>query len=153
MPALNTAFAQSCRSTADPVAAPGFAEDVVSCKLVGAKKGQSKMSKVCPECSHVFQGNGCDGIDAHWRAAHETIMPYEMAWPLIQAGTYQKVAADELNDPEACYQRGFQQGAWAAMEAVKTKPVARIRTWVDVKLYHWRYHDRVRTRFVRPPTP
>lgn len=24
----------------------------------------------CPECDHVFQGNGWDGIDAHWRAKH-----------------------------------------------------------------------------------
>ncbi len=29
--------------------------------------------KVCPECGHVFQGNGWDGIDAHWRAKHEGI--------------------------------------------------------------------------------
>jgi hypothetical protein len=42
----------------------------------------------CPECGHQFQGNGWDGIDAHWRAKHETIMPYEQAWPLIKSGTY-----------------------------------------------------------------
>jgi hypothetical protein len=46
--------------------------------------------KVCPECDHVFQGNGWDGIDAHWRARHERIMPYEKAWPLIQAGSYKR---------------------------------------------------------------
>lgn len=46
------------------------------------------MSKVCPECQHTFQGNGWDGIDAHWRAKHEQIMPYEEAWPLVKAGTY-----------------------------------------------------------------
>jgi hypothetical protein len=45
--------------------------------------------KVCPECHHVFQGNGWDGIDAHWKARHEHIMPYAEAWPLIRAGTYQ----------------------------------------------------------------
>ena len=38
--------------------------------------------KVCPECGHVFQGNGWDGVDAHWRSKHEDIMPYEEAWPL-----------------------------------------------------------------------
>ena len=32
--------------------------------------------RVCPECDHVFQGNGWDGIDAHWRANHETVMRY-----------------------------------------------------------------------------
>jgi hypothetical protein len=46
--------------------------------------------KVCPECPHVFQGNGWDGIDAHWKAKHETIMPYVEAWPLIKAGKYQE---------------------------------------------------------------
>jgi hypothetical protein len=117
------------------------------------KKGAKRMSKVCPECGHAFQGNGWDGIDAHWRAAHETIMPYEMAWPLIQAGTYQKMPPEELDDPESSYRRGYQQGAWAAMEAVKSTPVSKIRTWIDKKLHHWRYRDRVTTRFVRPPTP
>lgn len=44
--------------------------------------------KVCPECGHVFQGNGWDGIDAHWRSKHEDIMPYERAWPLLRDGAY-----------------------------------------------------------------
>lgn len=36
--------------------------------------------RVCPECGHVFQGNGWDGIDAHWRAKHGQIMKYEDFW-------------------------------------------------------------------------
>ncbi len=44
--------------------------------------------KICPECNHIFQGNGWDGIDAHWRSKHENIMPYNEAWPLIQSGEY-----------------------------------------------------------------
>jgi hypothetical protein len=43
---------------------------------------------ICPECGHLFRGNGFDGIDAHWRAKHEHLMPYRMAWPLIKSGTY-----------------------------------------------------------------
>jgi hypothetical protein len=50
--------------------------------------------KVCPECAHVFQGNGWDGIDAHWRAHHESVMPYKEAWPLIKAGTYRALFID-----------------------------------------------------------
>ena len=55
--------------------------------------------KVCPECSHEFQGNGWDGIDAHWRAKHAHIMGYEEAWPLICAGEYKrkKNSRDEVN--------------------------------------------------------
>ncbi len=45
-------------------------------------------AKVCPECGHRFQGNGWDGIDAHWRAKHDHIMPYREAWPLLQSSTY-----------------------------------------------------------------
>lgn len=45
-------------------------------------------AKVCPECGHVFKGNGWDGIDAHWRAKHEDVMPYEEAWPLLREGKY-----------------------------------------------------------------
>lgn len=34
--------------------------------------------RVCPECGHIFRGHGWDGIDAHWRANHETIEKYEV---------------------------------------------------------------------------
>ena len=44
--------------------------------------------KVCPECGHVFKGNGWDGIDAHWKSKHEDVMPYEEAWPLLKSGAY-----------------------------------------------------------------
>lgn len=36
--------------------------------------------RICPECGHVFQGSGWDGIDAHWRAKHEQVMPYRDFW-------------------------------------------------------------------------
>lgn len=41
---------------------------------------------VCPECGHRFKGIGWGGIDAHWRARHEDIMPYDLAWPIIMSG-------------------------------------------------------------------
>ncbi|SFL38699.1 hypothetical protein SAMN04488004_11678 [Loktanella salsilacus] len=44
--------------------------------------------KVCPECGHVFKGNGWDGIDAHWKSKHEDVMPYDDAWPLLKSGAY-----------------------------------------------------------------
>jgi hypothetical protein len=50
----------------------------------------TKAPAICPECGHEFKGNGFDGIDAHWRAKHENVMPYEKAWPLIKAGTYER---------------------------------------------------------------
>jgi N-carbamoylputrescine amidase len=43
---------------------------------------------LCPECGHVFRGNGWDGIDSHWKSKHEHVMSYEQAWPLILAGKY-----------------------------------------------------------------
>jgi hypothetical protein len=46
--------------------------------------------KVCPECGHEFQGNGWEGIDAHWKSQHAQIMRYEEAWPLIRAGEYKR---------------------------------------------------------------
>jgi hypothetical protein len=36
--------------------------------------------RICPECDHIFQGNGWDGIDAHWRSKHEDVLPYEEFW-------------------------------------------------------------------------
>ncbi|HUX44916.1 MAG TPA: hypothetical protein VMV57_09215 [Terracidiphilus sp.] len=44
--------------------------------------------KICPVCGHRFKGRGWDGIDAHWRARHEAILPYERAWPLLRSGRY-----------------------------------------------------------------
>jgi hypothetical protein len=38
------------------------------------------LPRVCPECGHVFKGNGWDGIDAHWRSQHEGVMMYEHFW-------------------------------------------------------------------------
>jgi hypothetical protein len=43
---------------------------------------------MCPECQHIFRGKGWGGIDAHWKAKHEHLLPYEEAWPLIVAGEY-----------------------------------------------------------------
>lgn len=43
---------------------------------------------ICPECGHQFRRNGFDGIDAHWRAKHDDVMPYEEAWPLIKSVSY-----------------------------------------------------------------
>jgi hypothetical protein len=54
----------------------------------------AQASKVCPECGYEFQGNGWDGIDAHWRANHAQIMAYEEAWPLISAGKYPRNRED-----------------------------------------------------------
>ena len=39
--------------------------------------------RLCPECGHGFQGNGWDGIDAHWRSKHEDVMPYEKFWASV----------------------------------------------------------------------
>jgi hypothetical protein len=53
-------------------------------------KDAPSASKSCPECGQPFQGSGWEGIDSHWRANHENIMPYEKAGPLIKAGTYRQ---------------------------------------------------------------
>jgi hypothetical protein len=44
------------------------------------RKIPEERPRVCPECRHVFQGNGWDGIDAHWRAKHQAVMSYEDFW-------------------------------------------------------------------------
>jgi hypothetical protein len=109
-----------------------------------------KTSKICPLCGHEFQGNGWDGIDAHWRAHHEHEMPYEQAWPLIQLGA---LSTDEAYNPEACYRRGYQQGAYATLNAIDSTPIAKVRAWVEEKLWRWRYEGRIYDRNVSPPAP
>ena len=60
-------------------------EDAFNKTLKNLAKAQLQ---VCPECAHVFQGSRWTGIDAHWKADHEHIMPYAEAWPLIRDGKY-----------------------------------------------------------------
>ena len=55
-------------------------------KVISKSLGKKK----CPECGHVFQGNGWGGIDAHWKPKHEHIMPYKKARPLLLSGNYKK---------------------------------------------------------------
>ena len=44
------------------------------------RKLRSNQPRECPECGHVFRGNGWDGIDAHWNANHAALMPYKDFW-------------------------------------------------------------------------
>ncbi len=44
------------------------------------KKMTTKRPRICPECGYQFKGNGWGGIDAHWKAKHEDIMPYQDFW-------------------------------------------------------------------------
>ncbi len=48
----------------------------LACQCETATQGK----RICPLCRHEFQGNGWDGVDAHWRAKHESVMPYERFW-------------------------------------------------------------------------
>jgi len=49
------------------------------------KKITTNRPRYCPICDHTFQGNGWDGIDAHWRPKHEKVMPYEEFWKSLCA--------------------------------------------------------------------
>jgi hypothetical protein len=61
--------------------------------------------KVCPECGHRFQGQGWEGIDAHWRSQHENVMPFEPAWALIKAGQYDPQHLEDLEDLQIAERR------------------------------------------------
>ena len=56
-------------------------KDCLCCK----KDMSPESPRICPECGHVFQDNGWDGIDAHWRAWHEDVMTYEVFWSSLCA--------------------------------------------------------------------
>ena len=65
---------------------------------LGASNEAADSQKVCPECGHRFRGKGWDGIDAHWRSHHEAVLPYEMAWPMIQSGRYDSPEREDIED-------------------------------------------------------
>jgi hypothetical protein len=45
-----------------------------------SRRLENGQRRECPKCDKVFQGNGWDGIDAHWRAKHEREIRYEEFW-------------------------------------------------------------------------
>ena len=62
----------------------------------------------------------------------------------------------DLVDPESCYRRGFEHGAYLTFESAKhlfdSEPGReRLRQWVEVELRRWRLAPREST--VRPPMP
>jgi hypothetical protein len=61
--------------------------------------------KICPECGYRFRGQGWDGIDAHWRSRHESVMPYEEAWPLICSGRYMLERLEDIEDLRVAEER------------------------------------------------
>jgi uncharacterized protein (DUF849 family) len=102
VPATNAQLVERAAEIIERLGARVLGPDEVRDKLGLTKRapGSSSSSsnstagkKVCPECGHVFKGNGWDGIDAHWRSKHEDIMPYEDAWPLLQRNRYRKASA------------------------------------------------------------
>jgi hypothetical protein len=50
------------------------------------RKAELRMTKACPECGRAFRDGTWAGIDAHWKAFHSDIMPYQDAWPIIKTG-------------------------------------------------------------------
>jgi hypothetical protein len=60
---------------------------------------------------------------------------------------------DSQEDPETCFRRGYQQGAYDALKAIETTPIDKVRDWVNVALVKWRLQDRTHDRGLRPPRP
>jgi hypothetical protein len=58
---------------------------------------------------------------------------------------------DSHDDPEACFRRGYQQGAYDAVSAIQTTPIEKVLEWVNVTLTRWRYQDSPHDRGRRPP--
>jgi len=60
-------------------AAKGFIELFKEQHAVWDAQHIRRRPKTCPVCLKVFQGDGYEGLDAHWRHHHEDVMPYEEA--------------------------------------------------------------------------
>lgn len=58
-----------------------------------------------------------------------------------------------MNDPEASFRRGYQQGAYDALQAAQSMTDQQLREWIDVTLAEWRYVNQVDNRELRPPRP
>ena len=55
--------------------------DAVVGECLGCARNTSKeLPSRCPECGQQFQGKGWEGIDGHWKANHDDVLPYEQFW-------------------------------------------------------------------------
>ncbi len=80
--------------------------------------GKCKDTKVCPApgCDHEFQGKGWGGIDAHWKAEHTDICPYDVFWKMLQ-----NIETSAQRDAKVCPAPGcdheFQGKGWGGIDA------------------------------------
>ncbi len=65
------------------------------CRCCGQEQAFG-LPRICPECGHVFNGNGWDGIDAHWRSVHEHVVSYEDFWAGLCPGHRGTKAANSI---------------------------------------------------------
>ncbi len=69
----------------------------MSLSCLCCKKGLPVQDRrVCPECGHIFQGNGWDGIDAHWRAKECGVSDAERA-EIVDFIAANPTAGDEIS--------------------------------------------------------
>jgi predicted RNase H-like nuclease len=93
---IDRAFAQD--ATREPAACLGpalTAGRTITLREPQVNTGTEK--RQCPECDHIFLGQGWGGIDAHWKAQHLHIMSYESAWPIIRKGLKPSDEAPDLH--------------------------------------------------------
>jgi hypothetical protein len=58
---------------------------------------------------------------------------------------------DLMNHPEGSYRRGYQQGAFDALEALQAMPKDKVEDWINSTLATWRF-DQLDNR-KSPPRP
>jgi hypothetical protein len=97
----------------------------LACRERLPKRGRPR----CPECGHLFRGSGWDGIDAHWKARHGTVMPYRQFWDSLCA---EHRAAEPLACP--CCVKGIPVGLCQCPECAQ---VFQGKGWAGVKA-HWK---------------
>jgi len=86
----------------------------------------------CPVCGHPFRGAGWDGIDAHWRARHEAVMPYAAFWKSL---CRRHRAGDSLGCP--CCLKGISTDG--PRQCPECALVFRGKGWEGLDA-HWKSH-------------
>ncbi len=85
--------------------------------------GKCRDTKVCPApgCGHAFQGNGWGGIDAHWKAKHEDICPYDVFREMLQNIETSAQPMGKRRGTKVCPAPGcghvFQGNGWDGIDA------------------------------------
>ena len=84
----------------EPPAGAASTERSASVACRACQKGMPfELPRRCPQCGKVFMGRNWEGIDGHWKANHQDVLPYRVFWDTLCA-EHRRVPSSHREDAQ-----------------------------------------------------